>query len=413
MFRLFLLYILSLFAFTSISASDIVKGADISWYTEMAADGQRFYNAYGEERECPVLMKELGFNAIRLRVWVNPEKYGVPFCDKQDVVTKAEAATALGMDVMIDFHYSDLWTDPSRQTLPIAWNGLKLSELKDKVTEHTMDVLSALKASGVTPRWVQIGNETDNGFLWDTGSCSNSNTHYGQLFKAGADAVRAVFPEAKVIVHLAKGYDTGAAKWNLDRLQAGGAQFDMIGISCYPENYHYWETDSYREVTFWSESRKQNVTLSSQEDYIAKTFEGVEFLAATFDVPVMICETGVPLWQLTTTAPEMMRSIVSQAEICADCDGVFYWEPETDGSWCPSSYISTMPGAPWDAYGQGAFQSGRPTSVLDAFGSSTGIQDVKCPHTESWSYDLSGRADIIQQSIRVTSEGKRIYKPAY
>ena len=49
------------------------KGADISWLTQMEADGQKFYTAAGKEMECTALMKELGFNAIRLRVWVDPE----------------------------------------------------------------------------------------------------------------------------------------------------------------------------------------------------------------------------------------------------------------------------------------------------------------------------------------------------
>ena len=94
------------------------KGADISWVTQMEADGQKFYNASGKEMECTALMKELGFNAVRLRVWVDPDG---GWCGKDDVLEKARRAQALGMRIMIDFHYSDSWADPSKQVTPSAW----------------------------------------------------------------------------------------------------------------------------------------------------------------------------------------------------------------------------------------------------------------------------------------------------
>ena len=93
------------------------KGADISWATEMAADGIKFRNAAGEERECTALMKELGFDAVRYRVWVNPPE---GWCAEEDVVAKAKVAASLGMRIMIDFHYSDWWADPSKQDIPEA-----------------------------------------------------------------------------------------------------------------------------------------------------------------------------------------------------------------------------------------------------------------------------------------------------
>ena len=82
----------------------LVKGADISWVTEMESKGYKFYNAAGQERECTALMKELGMNAIRLRVWVNPQG---GWNGKADVVAKARRAKALGLKLLIDFHYSD------------------------------------------------------------------------------------------------------------------------------------------------------------------------------------------------------------------------------------------------------------------------------------------------------------------
>ena len=128
-----------------------VKGADISWVTEMEDDGVKFYDSKGEEKDCFLLMKEVGMNAIRLRVWVNPENGYGDYCNQKDVVAKAVRARNAGMDVMVDFHYSDFFADPGRQTMPAAWAGKPMAELRSAVADHTKSLLNALKTSGVAP----------------------------------------------------------------------------------------------------------------------------------------------------------------------------------------------------------------------------------------------------------------------
>lgn len=118
------------------------KGADISWVTEMEKSGMKFYNANGKQTDCFELMKELGMNAIRLRVWVNPTD---GYCNKTDVVAKALRAKALGLELMIDFHYSDSWADPGKQNIPNAWKNYNLAKMKAAVADHTKEVLQALK----------------------------------------------------------------------------------------------------------------------------------------------------------------------------------------------------------------------------------------------------------------------------
>ena len=200
------------------------QGADISWVTEMEAAGQKFYNADGQETDCFRLMQELGMDAIRLRVWVDPKD---GWSGKQDVVAKACRAHALGMDLMIDFHYSDSWADPGQQFKPAAWQGLSADELKVAIRNHTTDVLQALKAEGIEPRWVQVGNEIRPGMLWDEDAARsgamydirecdvkglNSTStavkyrknvnNLAAFVNAGYDAVKEVFPQCTVIVHL-------------------------------------------------------------------------------------------------------------------------------------------------------------------------------------------------------------------
>ena len=154
------------------------KGADIGWATEMAADGIKFYNAAGEERECTALMKELGFDAVRYRVWVDPKE---GWCGKEDVVAKARTARDLGMRIMINFHYSDWWADPGKQNKPEAWKDYSLEQLCQSIMDHTRDVLTALKNEGITPEWVQVGNETSNGMLWDTGKADPNMANYAMM----------------------------------------------------------------------------------------------------------------------------------------------------------------------------------------------------------------------------------------
>ena len=146
------------------SKTSFTQGADISWVSEMEKKGLKFYNHEGIETDCFQLMKELGINAIRLRVWVNPKDR---WNGKQDVVNKARRAKEQGLDVMVDFHYSDSWADPGQQFKPKAWIGKSVAELKTAIAAHTIDILQALKAEDISPRWVQVGNEIRPGMLWD------------------------------------------------------------------------------------------------------------------------------------------------------------------------------------------------------------------------------------------------------
>jgi arabinogalactan endo-1,4-beta-galactosidase len=194
--------------------ASFVKGADVSWLTEMEAAGKMFYNAAGTQLECMQLLKTLGVNSIRLRVWVNPSG---GWCNTADVVAKAIRAKNLGLRIMIDFHYSDSWADPGQQTKPAAWASLDLAGLQQAVYDHTFQVLTTLKTNGVTPEWVQVGNETNDGMLWPTGKASTNMANFALLVNKGYDAVKAVdatikllfnFPMASTIAFTA-GYSTG------------------------------------------------------------------------------------------------------------------------------------------------------------------------------------------------------------
>lgn len=325
------------------------RGADISWCTEMEAEGIKFYNKEGQERDIFVLMKEIGMTAVRLRVWVDPLSYGYgPWCDKADVVLKAKRAHAQGLDVMINFHYSDFFTDPGRQNTPVAWNDMNLFQLRNAMADHTKDVLNALKNEGITPKWVQVGNETNSGILMMQGKVDFDKkgperfANYTALSNAGYDAVKSVFPSAKVIVHLG---GTENADWFFTDFKACGGKFDIIGLSHYPTE-DQWDSEDDSAV---------------HSNIIAAKL--VKAAALKFKVPVMLVETGFELHN-QELGDVVMRDLFTRMREIEECPGIFYWEPQVDGRWKPKFYDSLN----WGAYGKGGFTPDwKPTIMLDAF----------------------------------------------
>ena len=359
------------------SSTRMALGADVSWCTEMEADGRRFYNADGTETELFALLRALGMNAVRLRVWVNPERFGYgAWCDKADVVNKAKRAHAQGLDIMIDFHYSDCFADPGTQTLPLDWTGYSLAQVKSAVAAHTKDVLQALKDEGITPRWVQAGNETNNGMVWETGkinwdkSGTARYTNYVALSNAAYDAVKAILPDALVILHYAGAYN--AADWDgwfFKDFKAAGGKFDIIGLSHYPD-YNNWASQTAGALS--------NVNAA----------KSVETLGKLYNVPVMICETGYSNYD-PNRASQVMNDLMQRLSALPQCAGVFYWEPEVDGKWKPA-YYNTLG---WNAYQMGAFTAdGKPTAALAAFrDKTTALPSVPEGSPEGIIYDLLGR----------------------
>jgi len=305
----------------------LAKGADVSWITEMEASGVQFFNAGGSAVDGLKILRGLGMDAVRLRVWVDPQQ---GWCNKNDVLVKARRAHHLGMRIMVDFHYSDTWADPGQQTKPAAWKSLSFDGLKKAVSDHTTEVLQLLKDSGISPEWVQVGNETGNGMLWEDGKASVSMANYATLNNAGYDAVKAVFPEAKVIVHLHNGFDNDLFRWMFDGLKNNGGKWDVIGMSLYP-------------------------TPENWEERNAACISNIKDMVARYNSEVMICEVGMS-WDEADSAEIWLKDLFNAVNILPDQKvlGIFYWEPLAYGG--------------WNGYTLGAFDNnGRPTKALNAF----------------------------------------------
>jgi arabinogalactan endo-1,4-beta-galactosidase len=239
------------------------------------------------------------------------------------------------MKLMIDFHYSDTWADPGHQPVPKAWEAMTIGDMKVALAAYTKGVMDTLKLNDITPEWVQVGNETNDGMVWETGRASTHMDNFAALVKSGYDAVKAVSPSTKVIVHLSNGYDNKMFRQIFDGLKANGTSWDIIGMSLYPS----WFPAG---VTEWQSANTQ--CLANMNDMVAR-----------YGTPVMIVEAGMPA-DTPDASKAFLTDLISKTKSVQGNNGlgVFYWEPE-----CYNN---------WNGYNLGAFDnSGKPTIAMDAF----------------------------------------------
>jgi arabinogalactan endo-1,4-beta-galactosidase len=226
-------------------------GADLSYVNQILDFGGR-YTVSGAEKNPYQIFSEQGAGVVRLRLWHNPlwtkELYGEAgtqlYSDLKDVVLAAERARAHGLQVMLNFHYSDTWADPANQKIPEAWSKIRsLATLRDSVYNYTLKTLNHLKSKSLLPDFVQIGNETNCGLLYtdalpgfpSADGCNGQWHNLRTILIAAIQAVRAVQTETpiKVILHVA---DPKNVDWWFTNLLGGGEKidFDIIGFSYYP-----------------------------------------------------------------------------------------------------------------------------------------------------------------------------------
>ena len=328
--------------------NDFAFGADVGFVSQMESWGTKWLDKNGKQKDILQILKEQGINNIRLRVWTTDG-----FCGKNDVVNMCKRAKAKGMGVMIDFHYSDTWADPGSQTIPSAWTDHSVDALAKKVYEHTYDVLSAIKAAGVIPKWVQVGNETKRGMLYPVGQTNQGGSvAFAKFVKSGYDAVKAVDSSIKVIVHLPDGHDNSLYRSIFDGLKKNGAKWDIIGMSAYPR---------------WSHLDGPTM--------ITKVMANINDLKSRYNTPVMVVETG-HYWNKAIEGNQYLVGLMDRMIKNHDL-GVFYWEPESMsgyelGAWNPDTK--------------------KPTEMMDAF---LGIK-----HTEvSWIIKASITAPKNKQTV--------------
>ena len=346
-----LIYVMAVFVLTACNQKTEnvrgtwAKGADLSWLSEMEHDGVKFYESTDrsadgvQSTDCIELLRGLGMNAVRLRVWVN---HSTGWSNKEDMIGLATRAAQAGQRVMIDIHYSDFFADPNHQSIPAAWLDYDYEAMCGAVRKHTMDVLSALKQAGIEPEWVQIGNETPNGLLWPMGKVHKAEgnwAEYAGFTRTGYDAAKEVFPDITVIVHVDNAYER--RDWFWESMHANGGKWDMIGLSHYPM------------MSAWNGGKSWQEMNTLAEEHIRR-------LIHDWHCPVMIAEVGT--FANDPESETVMADFLERITAIDSCAGIFYWEPEVYGGWRPAEYIPLG----WGSYDMGAFTpEGQPSKVME------------------------------------------------
>jgi arabinogalactan endo-1,4-beta-galactosidase len=241
---------------TAIASAAFIVGADISSVQAAEARGVR-YSDRGVQKDILAILKDHGFNFVRLRVFNDPTKptprdraYSLAgYCDLAHTIEMAKRVKAMGMGLLIDFHYSDSWADPAKQFTPSAWADLTFDDLVARMHAWTKDAIEQMRAAGVQPDIVQIGNEITPGLMTDRGGSTRDWNQLARLLNAGIAGVKDVDPAIRVMLHIDKGGDNAATHRWVDAALSHGVRFDILGLSCYtrwqgpPDNWKANFTD--------------------------------------------------------------------------------------------------------------------------------------------------------------------------
>ena len=307
-------------------------GADLSFVPRLESCGVDYRRA-GLPDDVLRILRSAGCDLVRLRLWHDPAE---PWHGTAATLAYAERVAAAGLDLMLDFHYSDTWADPGRQTNPTAWRDLDFAALVDSVYAYSRDTVARFADAGLAPRYVQVGNEIGPGLLWDDGRVGWSGSPFdtprqwsqlSALLQAGISGVRDACPGTvpQIVIHVADGGDNATCRWFFDGLLAHDVVFDIIGVSYYP----------------WWHGRLQDLATNLDD------------LVARYGKPVFVVETAYP-WTLENgdptnnfvwntdqlpdayaATPDGQRrflgdlcAVVRDANAAVDDDGaVLYWEP--------------------------------------------------------------------------------------
>lgn len=403
---------------TFLSHAERFAGGDISLLPEYEAAGAKYKTNDGTE--IPNLLpwlREQGMNAMRVRLFVNPADHKAKYPSEYDpnACQDLEYITPLcqdivdnGFDLMLDFHYSDTWADPAKQWIPESWRGLSDEQLYEKIYDYTKETLLSLKEAGVTPSFIQPGNEISYGMLWGMeddpssslkktfmGSDANWN-RLGQLLSQAIKACREVCPDAKIVLHTERVAQPDVLKNFYDRMASLDVDYDIIGLSYYP----YFHGDL--------------TVLDTALSTLQNNFPGKN---------IMIVETGYSYkWEVPGTTYDFSKKwayseagqnayakdLVSTLEKYENADGLFWWWMEYN------AFGTSLSG--W--YNAPLFNSldGRATPALTticsfATPSSVGqLPSSSFPQEPTPVFDLLGRPvrDTSTPGLYISPSGKKL-----
>lgn len=323
---------------------DFIMGMDASSVLVEEASGVKYYNFDREEQDVFKTLAENGVNYIRVRVWNDPydengNGYGGGNCDIDTAIEIGKRATKYGMKLLVNFHYSDFWADPSKQMTPKAWEGMSIEEKTEALYEYTKECLQMLKKAKVDVGMVQIGNETNGSMCGET---TWFNMQY--LFQAGAKAVREVFPEALVALHFANPEKSGSYANYASKLAYYDVDYDVFASSYYP----FWHgTLENLSNVLTDISRTYGKKVMVMETSYAYTPDDTDFNGNTISDGSAVTKNYPYTVQGQATS---VRDVIETVAGIPNGIGVVYWE----GTWISVGQNSWEENsAKWEKYGSG------------------------------------------------------------
>jgi arabinogalactan endo-1,4-beta-galactosidase len=227
-------------------ADEFVAGSDMS-HLVFFEDRGIAYRDGGVPQDALVILQRRGLNCARLRLFTSSAQQAQAnpynFTNNLDyTLPLAVRVRNAGLQFMLDFHYSDSWADPGKQTKPAAWTNLSFAQLEQQMYEYNSNTIAAFKTAGAMPEYVQVGNEIIQGLLWPDGKVGGSSDTPAQWQKLGGllkAAIRGIRDAAgaqspKLVIHIDRGGDWAGTQWFFDNLRQQQVEFDIIGESYYP-----------------------------------------------------------------------------------------------------------------------------------------------------------------------------------
>lgn len=253
--------------------SPYIVGADVSYLAEAESQGTVFKDA-GVSRPALEILKDHGYNWVRLRLFVNPDEKHQSG-EKSHVIALAQRAKKLGFKILLDIHYSDTFADPHQQKIPLQWEGQNHEQLVQSVFNYTRDTMVAFRDAGVLPDMVAIGNEISNGMLWPDGHLNGEEgwQNFTDLLKAainGIDAGHGNTPRPLIQIHVDHGGSWTETKRFFDKMAAYDVRYDIIGQSFHP----WWQgsLDDARDNLYHSAETYHKPIMMTEISYPWKPF---------------------------------------------------------------------------------------------------------------------------------------------
>lgn len=321
---------------------DFIKGMDISSVIAEEQSGVVYRNFDGEQQDIFKTLSESGVNYIRVRVWNNPydengKGYGGGNCDIAKALEIGKRAAQYNMKLLVDFHYSDFWADPSRQLAPKEWQRMSLEQKKSALREYTQNSLNEIINGGADVGIVQIGNEINNGMAGE-----NDNSAVIQLLKEASEAVRSVSKDIRVAVHYTDINDKNKTLWYAQNLAENQVDYDIFGVTYYP----CWHGSMENLTNVLSEIKKQysKDTLVLETSY-PSTVEDSDGFGNSVGYKDILTDYSADEKGQAKCVRDVINAVNNAGGI-----GVFYWE----GAWISvgeADYNANLP--IWEKYGSG------------------------------------------------------------